>query len=315
MLRRNLIRKSSAALVTLTVMLGVAEGVVRAFVPARNVGPSFTVFDAERGVALKRNLECQRITPEFTMTLSTNSLGQRGAEPSSKAAGGVLFLGDSFTLGYGVDDGQEFPALVRAALSSNAGEIVPTWNTGVGGVGNGRWLKVLDNEALAWEPSIVVMQICGNDFDDNWSEGLYSITEAGELTAANSEKAPTLKRALQSFVEFVPGLSYSHLVCSFRGGRRRTQDDGVAVAQEGDELTWRIIEEAISKCQARGQRVVLVTAAVGESRLKRANELGIPVLTVPLKSERPDLYYERDGHWNALGHEYAAELLTRELIE
>lgn len=315
---RRLIRKTSAALVTLGLMLGVAEGVVRSLAPARNVGPSFTVFDTERGVSLKKNLACRRITPEFTMNLTTNSLGHRGAEPSDSAQGGVLFLGDSFTLGYGVDDGQEFPALVRDALSRGAGRPVSVWNTGVGGVGNGRWLKVLETEALDWQPEIAVLQLCENDFDDNWSEALYSLSPEGELQSSVLTRAPSFMRALQAVVEFVPGLAYSHLVCSFRGGRRQSKQAGVFLAageREGDELTWKIVEEAIEACQSRGMRVVMLTASVNEARVARAEQYGIPVLSVPSKRDQPGLYYERDGHWNARGHEYAAGLLERELLQ
>jgi len=321
MLSRRLILKFSAALVTLAMMLGVAEAVVRSYLPSRNVGPSFTIFDDEHGVLLKRNFDCGRWTPEFSMSLSTNSLGQRGPEPEAGDQGGVLFLGDSFTLGYGVNDGEEFPALVRERLSHDLARSVPVWNTGVGGVGNGRWLKVLQGEALKWKPKVVVLQLCGNDFDDNQSEALYSISTAGELVESAAAKAPSVKRALQKFIEFVPGLAYSHLVCSFRGGRRghggAQHATKVSTVQDSpaDELTWEILKQAIKESRALGAQVVLLTAAVEEARVARARELGVRVIAIPLKRHKPELYYERDGHWNSRGHEYAAELVVEALLQ
>lgn len=314
---RRLIRKSSVALATLALMLSAAEAVVRTLAPARNVGPSFTVFDEEHGVSLKRNLECERFTPEFTMALTTNSLGQRGVEPSDGAQGGVLFLGDSFTLGYGVNDGEEFPAIVRAVLKRGLGENVAVWNTGIGGVGNGRWLKTLEQDAPDWKPELVVMQLCGNDFDDNYSEGLYSVSPEGKLIEHSARKAAPLKRALQGIVESVPGLAYSHLVCLFRGGRRAASSENAgqgAGSSARDELTWKILERAIDEAESLGARVVLLTAAVSKARVERARELGIPVMAVPSKQARPDLYYERDGHWNLSGQVAAAQLVIAEIL-
>lgn len=317
MLVRRLIRKSSVAFVTLALMLSAAEAVVRIVAPARNVGPSFTIFDSERGVSLKRNLDCKRLTPEFAMALTTNSLGQRGVEPASASQGGVLFLGDSFTLGYGVNDGEEYPAIVRAILKRDLGKPVAVWNAGIGGVGNGRWLKTLERDAPNWKPELIVMQLCGNDFDDNYSEGLYSLSEEGELVESSPQKATPLRRALQSIVEFVPGLAYSHLVCSFRGGRRPAISANVVHAEENlerDELTWKILERTVETAEALGARVVLLTAAVSEARLERAAMLGVSVMPVPSKSARPDLYYERDGHWNLNGQAAAAQLVAAEIL-
>src|SRR6185295_7928209 len=112
----EMLRNSALFLLSLVASLGLAEVVVQAFVPVRDVGPSFTVYDPVLGKRLKASFSAERITPEFRMRLSTNSLGFRGPEPKAISSGPILFLGDSFTMGYGVRDGEEYPARVATEL-------------------------------------------------------------------------------------------------------------------------------------------------------------------------------------------------------
>ena len=77
-----------------------------------------------------------------------------------------------------------------------------------------------------------------------------------------------------------------------------------------DQLTLRIVEEALSICAARGWRVLGLLVGLPEARASALKALfaqhSMPVLVIPAKDERPDLYYKIDGHWNAGGHAFAA---------
>lgn len=75
--------------------------------PVRNIGPTFTEYDSNYGKKLKSNFKCIRIILEFRMQFSTNLLGFRRPEQMSYPHRFNLFLGDSFTLGYGVNDGEK----------------------------------------------------------------------------------------------------------------------------------------------------------------------------------------------------------------
>jgi hypothetical protein len=85
------------------IAFGLSELMVRTFISVRDVGPSFTTYDAVYGTTLKKNFSAQRITLEFTMRLSTNSDGFRGPELGVLSSRPILLLGDSFTMGYGVN--------------------------------------------------------------------------------------------------------------------------------------------------------------------------------------------------------------------
>jgi hypothetical protein len=169
------------SLIALLVGIGISELIVRSFVQVRDVGPSFTVYDPLYGQTLKKSFSARRITPEFTMRFTTNSDGFRGPELGMLSSRPILFLGDSFTMGYGVNDGEEFPAPVRAALSQRGSKMVSVINAGVGNSGNGRWAKFLRAEARRYNPALVVLQIHANDFGDNIRERLFELSPAGEL--------------------------------------------------------------------------------------------------------------------------------------
>ena len=83
------------ALFSLAIGLTIAEMIVRAFIPVRNVGPSFTEYDPVYGKSLKKNFTAKRMTPEFRMEISTNSHGFRGSEIDHKFSRSIMFLGDS----------------------------------------------------------------------------------------------------------------------------------------------------------------------------------------------------------------------------
>ena len=178
------VRMRNTGLVILSLVLSilVAEFFVRIFVTVRDVGPSFTTYDPYFGKRLKRSFNAERITPEFRMRLATNSFGFRGPEPTRFPSDPVLFLGDSFTMGYGVSDGSEFPSRIDAELRRRHGASAPTVvNAGIGDSGNGFWVKFLRLNAKTINPRLVVMQVLDNDFVDNVSEGLFALKADGSL--------------------------------------------------------------------------------------------------------------------------------------
>ncbi|MBX2992376.1 MAG: SGNH/GDSL hydrolase family protein [Bacteroidetes bacterium] len=302
-----------AASVVFSLMLG--ELMVRWFIPVRNVGPTFSEYDAEYGKRLKANLSCVRIAPEFRMQFTTNSLGFRGPEPSSFPEGGILFLGDSFTEGYGVSDGEEFPDLVRSTLAKhNPAGTIPVVNAGIGNLGTGRWIKFLRNEGKRLNPRFVVLQLSDNDFHDNTAEALFHLTENDSLVE-NSPRSPGSFRHIQKVIDAVPGLAYSYLVCLVRDVMSFTAAEPQAMPTEDEvlrknQLTYRLIHEIVALCERNGWPVVLVSADLNEHQLDElasvVAEYKTPILRIPSKDTHPELYFEIDGHWNAKGHEYVA---------
>lgn len=310
---------------SLLVTLVVAEVVVRFFVPVRNVGPSFSEYDPMYGKRLKANFRCERITPEFTMRFTTNSLGFRGPEPPETPRNGILFLGDSYTEGYGVSDGEEFAAIVRDTLKAVYGPTAPpVLNLGMGNIGNGRWLKFIRREGVTFAPQFVVLQVTSNDFFDNAYENMFALGPGDSLIEAPIPK-PGMSRYTQALIEAVPGLAYSRLLGLIRQLSwtltQGSQETVTAIDTDPrtKRLTYRIVEEIIAECTMRSWPVIVMTFDLPEEDVVPfaviSGRYGARLLRIPTPHERPDLYYQIDGHMNVRGNRFVASLLIQMIDE
>jgi hypothetical protein len=321
-IRANIFVKFMISGFALALSLGAMELGIRAFVPVRNVGPSFSTYDPIYGKVLKPNSSVVRIAPEFTMRLTTNSHGFRGPELGSLENGSILFIGDSFTMGYGVTDGEEYPAIVRHHLDGLDAKVrLEVINCGMGNNGNGRPLKFLRRGASRLNPKLIVVQINETDFADNVIEGLFSIDESGNLREPPVQP-PSTRRKLQRTLESIPALPYSHLFCLVRGLARpvrKDQEIPVMSVQSGGDSSRHTLEnrllvslqsEIVSTARDAGWPVLVLLTGIDGSRLEMLQgffaDRGVPVISLPTRQERPDLYFEVDGHWNAEGHVFVA---------
>jgi hypothetical protein len=307
------------------VMVAFAELAVRPFTPREIVGPSAVRHDPVYGRALIPGYSGTVTVPGETYRLTVNSLGFRGPEPASDLTGCVLFLGDSYTMGDAVDNGEEFPQIVGAALDG-----APVVNAGMAGQGQGRWIKHLDRRAPDWNPRCVVMQFCTNDFRDNHQDGLFTLAADGTLI--EQPIAPeTPLRALQRHVERIPVLAYSRLYAlAKRAVAVLAENPGASASREGippddatetgpfDDITFALVRDALDRCHDNGWPVVGVTAQFAPGpRLDRLraefDRAGAPLVVIPPKDASPELHHTIDDHWNPEGHRVVAGLLAGEI--
>ena len=127
--KRRLGRQLATTGVATVAALLIGELLVRLLldVPAT---PFLREWDPDLGVRYKKNLSTKITRPEFSVTFSTNSRGFREPEPPPPLDGSVLFIGDSYTEGWGVNDGEDYPSLVRQELDERYGSgSIPVVNT------------------------------------------------------------------------------------------------------------------------------------------------------------------------------------------
>ena len=119
------------------------------------------------------------VNREFDTQFSVNELGLRDDDQSAIAPE-VIVLGDSFAMGWGVEDGETF----EAVLQSTSG--LRTLNAAISSYGTARqmtMLNQLDRSSLQY----VILQYCSNDYEENiayaddWN--LETITERQYLQA------------------------------------------------------------------------------------------------------------------------------------
>jgi lysophospholipase L1-like esterase len=204
---RSIFFKIIGVLLGFLVALAVAEIAVRHFCP-QEVGPVRFTCDPQLGeipVPYQRGV---RNSPTgFTFRYSNNSLGWRGGweyRPVKQTEYRVLFLGDSFTYGIGVNDDQTFAAQVEKTLSA-AHLSVEVLNAGCPGKGTDYELKLFQTVGYKFHPDLTILCFFCNDFEDNARGQFYTIGPRGELSAKTLNcRGGTMKTVLA----YLPGYNW-----------------------------------------------------------------------------------------------------------
>ena len=181
-------------LVSILLSLSIIEFYLRNSNKVRNIGESFSRYDQSYGKWLKEDVQIKRITPEFVMKIKTDSMGRRFTPELSLPSKKILFLGDSFTMGYGVNDDEVFPFLIQKNLL-NYNISAKSLNYGVGNTGNGRNLLIIKNKLESLKPDLIIIQLCSNDFSDNLTEKYFTLNSSGlNFNGIPKDKFSTLEK-------------------------------------------------------------------------------------------------------------------------
>lgn len=160
MLRRLLL----AAMATLGSLLFV-EMVVRIVLPSPGLQPfprgrplGLLVPHESRGYAYAPAFAGTITTPEYQIELATNSLGLRDDPVAAGEHIEVLAVGDSFTVGFGVEAEDAWPSRLESHLAANTGSDrgARVLNAGVSGYGL-RQIRQITEEFLSLDPELVVL--------------------------------------------------------------------------------------------------------------------------------------------------------------
>lgn len=177
-------------IVTFLMLLFVFDGVLR----LAGCGPKPVVveFDAQRGWANRKSVTVHRSMSEFATDYSLNSFGMRGpettlAKPQSRKR--ILFVGDSFTLGFTVDDDKSFVRVLERDLRAN-GHDVEALNGGTEGYSTDQELLFLQQVGKQFQPDFVVFAPYLNDVHQN-TIAKYSIREKPLFELAGADVAPS----------------------------------------------------------------------------------------------------------------------------
>ncbi|MHC5011488.1 MAG: SGNH/GDSL hydrolase family protein [Planctomycetota bacterium] len=277
--------------------------------------------------------------PEFDVRVVHDARGFRRQEhqvPREDAERSVFVLGDSFTWGWGVDQGEVF--------TDRLSVLDPTLhvdNLGIMAVGTATQVFVFEREvADRLAPGdVVVVMFFTNDFADCVDERQgHGILEDGVVRLRSAARP----RGLSGVEPFLRERSYffgwlMYQLEARRQQRRADADRGV-VPERGDgaasAFERAVVRHALERLHLACReaeahlRVVAVpepsavTAAASSGGAGSAIEaicdaLGIPCLD-PVAAFREaqaatPLYLVPDGHWTAAGHETMARLLAEDL--
>jgi len=280
--------------------------------------------------------------PEFDTLVELDAGGWRQPAPPPPAAAvhRVLVLGDSFTWGWGVGQGEVFTDRLQAALAP----AVAVYNRGVVGFGTGQEYLLLERELAARAYDAVVVMFFINDLTDN-TDGKDGHRPYFELV--DGELRPRNQPALveSSPVEhFLEQHSRAYGLVAFELGMLKRRFAGEANDERtyrtapgadfhdlpGYAVTARLLSEMHRLAREHGARFYLAyipqrseieldapfpyvrtVHAMVEDIARRD---GMPLIDLsPAFRQRTQagerLIYAVDAHWTPAGHRLAADVL------
>lgn len=332
-------------LLGILVVSGVFEIVLRigGYSPGNvNTLSAFHDFDPLLGHRGKKNFTGRFKRPEFEVTVANDENGFRRQEfrkdPSS-CSRRIFILGDSFTWGWGVNQGEVFTDRMNLMMPSYC-----VYNFGIDSTGTAAQYLLFDSgvRKLVQPGDTVVVMFFDNDFDDN-----LSVAEArnGAVQLLKQERPSDrfIDRNMKKISYFYNYLAYK--IDLFQLNRRRKRQ--ISIAQ--DLMTLRekdprnTIEKhflaAFKNAAAEPKADFILAYIPGQAELSEsdimrpdalANEqayrkalfsiseaLGIQTLDIlpyfleyKKNNNNKTLTFKRDEHWNPAGHRVAAEVIS-----
>lgn len=272
--------------------------------------------------------------------VSTNSLGYRGRYPeqTQKPEGRrrLLFLGDSFTLGWGLAEADSLPARLQKWLDVET----PGWeviNAAYhAGCSPDAYYAYLKREGLALAPDLIlVLLYTGNDVEDLRDNVWTSVDELGGPVSLYSIRSYAdyqgrmLNPRLLPWYYDIPILNRSRVFLTVAGGvTRAATGEGIPRSgrvgkQLSPEEAWQrfVVVSRATVQLARNERVPIAYAALAlpgtpsarDQTLARLRPLLEWDLRVPFLALHDVLRREHqlpgDAHLNAEGARVATEML------
>lgn len=237
---------------------------------------------------------------EFDVVYSIDEVGARRVPGARRDLPAVVFLGDSFTFGHGVEDGEAYPALVQQHWPE-----VAVRNRGMNGAGTSHALLLLGEDLRRGGVELVVyswlvIHNWRNYLDRGWLE----------MVARSRQKLP-----LFDLVDGRP--RWLRLADPSEGFSR---DEPGFVEREW-QITLALIEEMARRTRARGVRFVVIVLPIvtGVDLQNAARDRLLPFLgehgieAIDLQATLPvtsDDFFAIDGHPKPAWHRHVAAAIA-----
>lgn len=268
----------------------------------------------------------RQVSNEYSALTTITPQGHR--VPGSSGAPEIVFLGDSFTFGFGLNDDQTFAALYCQARR------VACANLGIPGSGTSRQVarlaKFLDD--FAWHPREVKLFFfgmsgsfsAGNDFVDNYEFGRRRDAQAPRAAPRQAPPPPSLAARLIGLQSTLLEHSYLMRRAKFHWGpllkTMVVDDPGPERMREALAFTKQGLQEldALSRARSFAYSVYLIVPVQDILRRTDGDTLdalnGVspkPAISTSsaLRDAPGSYYFAYDGHLNPEGSRRVAEFL------
>ena len=240
-LRRRILLAFLSIAIGTFIALACGELFVRWVSPQAAMYPR-SQFSADYGLILppKRTIVSE-MPGRYRFQYMTNELGHRGkAVPISNTYPHpmVVVLGDSYTFGYGIADGEEYPTLLQDKLGARFGVA----NLGMGGWGLTQEIRRFYELGQLYQPGTVVLQFTGNDPAENF---FYKVTDIAEgrfrFHSAPSQLGLVKRLLSDSWIQ--RSQLYNLIRDQIYWALRARQRAGMNVPAGGGQAAWATDEE------------------------------------------------------------------------
>ncbi len=221
------------ATITAVIFIPSAEILLRVFFPQVVMYPRWETSN-EYGVVLPRSAVMVHRQPgrwEYRYTI--NQDGCRGVfvpVADARAMPTVVVLGDSYSMGMGVNDGEEYPAVLVREL----GKTYRVINTGNPGWGLTQEIRRYYEFGCKYKPAIVILQFCANDPSDCLRDRVTCV-ENGRFVFHNTQHRDNPIFKALSHVRLVQASQLYALVRSIYETRRDAAWQTEAQTQSSEE--------------------------------------------------------------------------------
>ena len=346
---KNIIFSLIAITLSLIIAFFVSELCIRVIAP-QMTGPIQFSFNQELGMIPVPNQHGRRILPGvYDYTYSNNSHGFRGHKEfgfEKTANFRVLFLGDSFTYGVGVNDDQTFAYHIENYLSSfwNGVEVINAANAAKG---TDYDLKLFQTLGYKFKPDLVALCFFSNDFAGNERKEYVLVDSDGNLQPKSLKSSIAARKAI---LINIPGynwfISWSHVANLLKQAAQRYMTLGSSSSfsdlvvhynnklydfsnHENIHLTNIFITKLEKSVKLNGNRFIIFyipnfnevnSYRISHSVLndeqvitKLTNNLRIKFLSLTKiladTEYNLDMLYFKEGHWTPLAHFVVAKYM------
>lgn len=270
----------------------------------------------------------------FSIRVQTNSHGLRDKEYTQERSNKkrMLVLGDSFVWGYGVEHEQRFTEIIE---NRN-----PDWeiiNAGISGYGTDQEYLYYVREGYTFKPDVVVLLLYYNDFENNYEPVQYgyhkpyfTLDQHLNLVRHNdpvpvSSLIQKARREIDTNTYLLARLVnlYDTLfvyVCGIFGKEVNIQV-GFSHVVESLPVTNILLKNLANEVEANHSRFVLLAVPARKiftnnlDIFTREENMDYLNLDIAFTGHEEKYQIPGDDHWNAKGHQYAADVIERFLIE
>lgn len=275
---------------------------------------------------LKNNNRFIYKNQEFSDSFATNSKGFRDEEVSLDSPS-IVFVGDSYTLGWGANEHESFPSITEKITGLRG------LNTGMSSYGTAREIAALSKVDLS-AARFIVWQYCFNDFDEN--ESLLS--RGGRLEIQTQQEYEKTVTTHEWTVSYFPGKHFLTII-KLGGtrllkkiiGKTKENDNSISVQKsilkkwamhhaetflkvlETSNIDWTNINVIVTELNPRNTKSLFIEAL--SERLRNTDKKTlirskiIPLNIMPLLNQKD--YYILDVHLTRQGNLKVAEQLAK----